>query len=215
METELARRNPLSLHAISWLPNSGKPVSHLVILLHGWGADANDLVPLASMLELSGCQFLFPNAPFDHPSVPGGRAWYSLETAEYTGLDESRQQLLDWLASLESTTGIPLANTFLCGFSQGGAMTLDVGLSLPLAGLGVLSGYLHAEPRLGTGETPPVLIIHGIQDQVVPVSAARRSRDGLLGMGVSVDYHELNMGHEIPIPVLTILRGFLRDRIGQ
>jgi phospholipase/carboxylesterase len=165
------------------------------------------------MLELSGCQFLFPNAPFEHPSVPGGRAWYSLETAEYTGLDESRQQLRDWLVSLPDTTGIPLENTFLCGFSQGGAMVLDVGLSLPIAGLGVLSGYLHGEPRLGTGETSPVFIIHGIQDQVVPVSAARRSRDLLQSLGVSVEYHELNMGHEIPIPVLTLLRGFLRGRI--
>jgi phospholipase/carboxylesterase len=184
-----------------------------VILLHGWGADANDLAPLASMLDLPGCQFLFPNAPFPHPNVPGGRAWYSLETAEYTGLEESRQQLRDWLSSLEATTGIGIANTFLCGFSQGGAMTLDTGLSLSLGALCVLSGYLHAEPRLGTGKTPPVLIVHGIQDAVVPVAAARRSRDILEDTGVPVEYHELNMGHEIPIPVLSILRRFLRERI--
>jgi phospholipase/carboxylesterase len=182
-------------------------------MLHGWGADANDLAPLASMLDLVDCQFLFPNAPFPHPGVPNGRAWYSLDTAEYTGVEESRQQLHDWILSLEGTTGIPLANTFLCGFSQGGAMTLDVGLSLPLAGLCALSGYLHAEPHLRTGEMPSVLIVHGLQDQVVPVAAARRSRDLLLGLGVPVEYHELNMGHEIPIPVLTILRGFLRARV--
>lgn len=183
-------------------------------MLHGWGADANDLAPLGAMLDLANCQFLFPNAPFPHPQVPNGRAWYALDTAEYQGLDESYQQLYDWLSSLEETTGIPLENTFLCGFSQGGAMALNVGLSLPLGGLCALSGYLHAEPGLGENGTPPVLIIHGIQDQVVPIAAARQAKDLLLGLGVSVDYHELNMGHEIPIPVLTILRGFLREKVG-
>ncbi|WP_422661990.1 alpha/beta hydrolase [Pannus brasiliensis] len=200
---------------MSWLPSNGQTASHLVIMLHGWGADAKDLHPLASMLDLPGCQFLFPNAPFPHPSVPGGLAWYSLDTAEYTGLEESKQQLRDWLVSLEENTGIPLENTFLCGFSQGGAMTVDVGLSLPLAGLCVLSGYLHAEPHIGTEETPDVLIVHGLQDMVVPVAVARRSRDLLRAMGVPVEYHELNMGHEIPIPVLTLLRSFLRDRVAN
>ena len=180
-------------------------------MLHGWGADAMDLAPLASMLDLADCQFLFPNAPFDHPQVPGGRAWYALETSDYQGLVVSRQQLHDWIISLESTTGIPLERTFLTGFSQGGAMTLDVGLSLPLAGLGSLSGYLHSEPHPQGPQN--VLIVHGKQDPVVPIAAARQARDLLLGLGVNVEYHELNMGHEIPIPALTILRQFLRNRL--
>ncbi|MFN4850213.1 alpha/beta hydrolase, partial [Microcystis sp.] len=165
-------------------------------MLHGWGADAMDLAPLASMLDLADCQFLFPNAPFDHPQVPGGRAWYALETSDYQGLAASRQQLQDWIISLEATTGIPLERTFLTGFSQGGAMTLDVGLSLPLAGLGSLSGYLHGEPHPQGPQN--VLIVHGKQDPVVPIAAARQARDLLLGLGVNVEYHELNMGHEIP-----------------
>jgi phospholipase/carboxylesterase len=180
-------------------------------MLHGWGADASDLAPLAGMIDLADCQFLLPNAPFEHPQVPGGRAWYALETSDYQGLKASRQQLSDWIVSLEATTGIPLNRTFLSGFSQGGAMTLDVGLSLPLAGLCSLSGYLHGEPHPQGSKS--VLIIHGKQDTVVPIAVARQARDLLLGLGVNVEYHELNMGHEIPIPALTILRKFLRDRL--
>jgi phospholipase/carboxylesterase len=77
--------------------------------------------------------------------------------------------------------------------------------------LGSLSGYLHSEPYPQGPQN--VLIVHGKQDPVVPIAAARQARDLLLGLGVNVEYHELNMGHEIPIPALTILRQFLRNRL--
>ena len=152
---------------------------------------------------------LFPNAPFPHPHVPGGRAWYSLENKEYTGLAESRQQLREWLQTLENSTNVPLSSTILGGFSQGGAMTLDVGLNLPLAGLCCLSGYLHSKPQATNSGFPPVLIIHGRQDQVVPIQAAQRARDELTALGVDVEYHEFNMGHEIQLEVLELVSRFI------
>ncbi|MFP3422695.1 hypothetical protein R0K19_25330, partial [Bacillus sp. SIMBA_161] len=79
------------------------------------------------------------------------------------GLNQSRQILTQWLSSLESRTGIPPQRTFLIGFYQGGAMTLDVGFTFPFAGLGSLSGYLH--PQVNIPEiAPPTLIIHGTED---------------------------------------------------
>jgi phospholipase/carboxylesterase len=69
--------------------------------------------------------------------------WYDLEREDYKGLAQSQEMLTEWLQSLENLTGIPLASTILCGFSQGGAMTLDVGLTLPLAGLICLSHRCH------------------------------------------------------------------------
>ncbi|MDV2998585.1 MAG: Carboxylesterase 2 [Chroococcopsis gigantea SAG 12.99] len=183
-------------------------------MLHGWGADAGDLSPLATLLDLPGCWFLLPNAPFNHPQVANGRAWYALETDDYDGLEESCQLLVDWLLGLETTTGISLANTFLCGFSQGGAMTLDVGLSFPLAGLACLSGYLHGQPHPCEESIPPVLIVHGTGDMVVPVTAAQKTRDLLTMQGVSVEYHELPMGHEIPPPALKTLEQFIKSKIG-
>lgn len=199
----------MSLDIISLAPNSDQSPTHLMIFLHGWGADAKDLVPLASMLDLQNYQFLFPNAPFPHPQVPGGRAWYALENSSYQGLNESKEMLISWLLSLEAQTGVSLDKTVLSGFSQGGAMTLDVGLSLPLAGLCSLSGYLHATPEVAATPIPPVFIAHGRQDQVVPIAAAQQARDVLTALGVTVDHHEFNMGHEISLPVLAQLRQFL------
>ncbi|AFY79405.1 putative esterase [Pleurocapsa sp. PCC 7327] len=202
----------MSLEAISIPPASGNRPTHLFIALHGWGADARDLAPLASMFNLPDYQFLFPNAPFPHPQVPGGKAWYALETEDYAGILESRQMLFDWLVSLESETGVPLERTILSGFSQGGAMILDIGLNLPVAGLCSMSGYLHAKPQASNSPLPPILIVHGRQDPVVPVQAARQARDELTAIGATVEYHEFDMGHEIRPAVLDLLQQFILAR---
>ncbi len=152
---------------------------------------------------------MFPEGLLPHPSAPGGWMWYDFG-AGYQGLDHSRQALTDWLKSLPTSTGIPLSRTVLTGFSQGAAMTLDVGLSLPLAGLIGLSGYLHP-PAIPHGQTiPPSLLVHGRQDQVVPLRAAQEARDRLTALGARVEYHEIEMGHEIKPAVLTLIRNFVQ-----
>lgn len=197
-----------SLSTITIPPTTGQPPTGTIVCLHGYGANAQDLASLAPYLKLYDYQFIFPDAPFPHPQVPGGKAWYSFENND--GLTESQQILTDWISSLENNTGVPLSRTILSGFSQGGAMTLDVGLKFPLAGLVSLSGYLHS----GAGETktdsfPPVLIVHGEQDMVVPVNAAQNARTTLTNLGVAVEYQEFNMGHEVTLEVLNLMRSFV------
>lgn len=203
----------LSLESITVAPTSGKPPTGLIVALHGWGANAEDLASLAPFVNLPDYQFLFPNAPYPHPYGNGGRAWYDLDRENmYKGLPESRQMLIDWLQSLETSTGVPLSQTVLGGFSQGGAMTLDAGLDLPLAGLMSLSGYLHPRQVTPTSATfVPTLIVHGRQDTVVPLAAAIKAKTTLESLGVAVEYHEFDMGHEIRPEVLSILRNFVRN----
>jgi len=181
----------------------------LVVILHGWGANAQDVASLISFLDLPNYQFLLPNAPFSHPQVPGGKMWYDLGREDYKGLAQSQDLLSEWLKSLEKTTGIPLESTILMGFSQGGAMTLDVGLTLPLAGIASLSGYLHRTPQDVEPPLPSVMIAHGRQDSVVPLSAAHKVRDYLLNLGVPMQYKEFDMGHEILPEVLEVVRDFI------
>ena len=177
--------------------------------MHGWGANAQDLAPLVPLLNLPNYQFLLPNAPFSHPQVPGGKMWYDLEREDYKGLTLSQQVLTSWLTSLPSTTGIPLESTVLSGFSQGGAMALDVGLTLPMAGLICMSGYLHRTPQEIEPPLPSVLIVHGRQDTVVPLSAAQRVRDYLISLGTPMQYKEFDMGHEIRPEVVELIRDFI------
>jgi phospholipase/carboxylesterase len=204
----------MSLQSISIPPGTGKPVA-AIVALHGWGANARDLTSLAPAFNLPDYQFIFPDAPFPHPQVPGGKMWYDLQGNDSQGLIKSRQLLREWLLSLESSTGIPLSSTILGGFSQGGAMTLDVGLTLPLGGLICLSGYLHSMSPASDAALPPVLIVHGTRDTVVPVSAAVRARDSLTAWGTSVRYQEFNMGHEIQPEVVDLMRSFVVETVSK
>lgn len=196
--------------------------SHLFVGLHGWGANAQDLAGLSPYMNLSDCQMIFPDAPFPHPQASGGKMWYGFpvgydfsdvyDLEQQADLQSSRQQLRNWLRSLADQTGIPLSRTILAGFSQGGAMTLDVGLSLPLAALIVMSGYLHGSLRIeDSAETPPVFVVHGRFDPVVPLAAAHQTRDHLQKAGVAVQYHEFDMGHEIQMPALAQIRSFVQE----
>lgn len=175
-----------------------------------------NLAGLASCLELpDDYQFVFPNAPFPHFQVPEGRAWYALETEQFLGLQDSRQALQEWLKTLADGTGFPPSQTILGGFSQGGAMTLDVGRSMGFAGLMSLSGYLHFDPGLNEESkvTSPVLIVHGNQDRVVPLTAGWQARDYFQKNHAQVQYHELEMGHEIPPDVWRIIREFVLETL--
>jgi phospholipase/carboxylesterase len=201
----------MTLDFIRISPQTTKTPLGLIVILHGWGANAEDVASLLPHINLPEYEFLLPNAPYPYPYNNNGRAWYDLRDDKmYEGLVASRQLLIDWLQSIPTTTGVPLSKTILAGFSQGGAMTLDVGLSLPLAGLAVISGYLH--PQVSTIEKrhfPRTLIMHGTQDQVVPLSAAIKSQQVAQSLGVPVEYHQFDTGHEISLSMLKVLRTFV------
>ncbi|MGH1397282.1 MAG: alpha/beta hydrolase [Trichormus sp.] len=195
-------------------PANSQPPTGLVVTLHGWGANAEDVAGLVPHLNLPNYHFVLPNAPFPFPHSPLGRAWYDLSVENiYQGLEESREILLKFLLSLEASTGVPLSRTVLSGFSQGGAMTLDVGSKLPLAGLVVMSGYLHPDALSTKNNLPPILIMHGRRDEVVPLQAAATARDTVASLGVVAEYHEFDTGHEINLQMLNVARNFILKRI--
>ncbi len=207
----------MSLRALS---AGDSTASYLLILLHGWGANAEDVAGIAPYMQLANYKMLFPDAPHAHKvgngmGAPDGRMWYALPEVfsfdqpctHQTDLQYSRQLLLDWLNSLPQQTGIPLEKTVLGGFSQGGAMTLDIGMGLPVAGMMILSGYSHG-PLSSPSSPRPILLVHGRQDPVVPIAQAHRSKAELSKLSVNVDYYEVNMGHEINLQVLEIAKNF-------
>jgi phospholipase/carboxylesterase len=212
-----------TLYAISLPPTSGRSPQGSVVLLHGWGANCHDLLGLAEFMDLSDYQLVFPEAPFPHPYNPIGKMWYDLpqdyrflgkpEFGDRPDLAASRQQILEFLTDLARTSKIPLSRTILGGFSQGGAMTLDVGVRLPLAGLMILSGYLHAPLQPQQSSLPSALMIHGKQDSVVPLQAAHYARESLKTLGVTPHYQEYDMGHEIQPVVLQQLQRFVKERL--
>ena len=205
-----------SLEVISIPANTETPAGTIAIL-HGWGANYEDLGDLAPYFNLPEYQFIFPNGIFDHQFTETGKMWYSFTGAgqfterSITELATSRTVLSDWIKTLPTTTGVPLSRTWIAGFSQGGAMTLDIGLNLPVAGLIVMSGYLHPNQSKPLAAAPPVLIVHGRQDDVVPITAARKTHERLSEWGIDVKYQEFDMGHSIVPEVLKVVRNFVKN----
>ncbi|MBM0743303.1 alpha/beta hydrolase [Phormidium sp. CLA17] len=210
-----------TLYTISVPPKSGQPPQGVIVLLHGWGSNCQDIAALANYMDLPDYQLMFPDAPFPHPYNPVGKMWYALpqdysflgkpEFGDRADLSTSRQRLIEFLTHLTQTSNVPLSRTILGGFSQGGAMTLDVGVRLPLAGLMILSGYLHAPLQPPQTPLPPTLMIHGRQDQVVPLPAAHQARARLQALGVTPQYQEYDMGHEIQPMVLNQMQSFVKE----
>jgi len=215
----------LSLNAIAITPNissSSNVSDRLLVLLHGWGANAQNVAGLIEAINMIAIPFkgLLPDAPFNHPMVPGGKQWYGFppnydfrrphDFAAQPDLIESRQQLKNWMESLPAQTGIPLEKTIMGGFSQGGAMTLDVGPQLPLAAMLILSSYSHAPiPTCVTSR--PVLVIHGRQDPVVPLAKALDTKAQLERQQLPVTYREFDMGHEVSLDALSVASQFCQD----
>ena len=195
-----------------------------VMLLHGFGAPADDLVPLAQVLDVRA-QFSFPAAPIDMgPQYFGGRAWWMLdpdvfdhperdrsnETPE--GLPAAREQIL---AAIEKIDG-PLV---IGGFSQGAMLACDVALhtNRPLAGLVLMSATLINAPewrKLAPARKGlPVFQSHGTRDPLLTFEAAEKLRDLLLEAGLGVEFHPFRGGHEIHADVMAQLAAFLNQRI--
>lgn len=184
-----------------------------VILMHGRGADANDLADLAPMLDTpDGARFVLPNAPKPFEPYPGmtfGWTWFDGWPPRLESVKASREILLKFYA--EITAKYPTTSLIVSGFSQGAMMALDTGLRATqnVKGIAAMSGGLYEEDLPALRTDIPILITHGTMDDVVPVNYARRARLILEDAGLSVDYHEYPMGHQIVMEEVAIVKEFL------
>ncbi len=185
--------------------------SHRLILLHGWGADAEDLLPLGKIL-LKNCdkevELLSLNAPKKNPQGIG-RKWYELFPADWIEAQEAIDELQNRLKN-HCSKGIPIEKTILLGFSQGGAMAIASGSKLPFAGLIGCSAYPHPD-FVPNPPTPPIFLIHGKQDNVVPVDAAEKLLKIFHQIGTDIELKTFDGGHEIPQDLHNELLAFLQN----
>ncbi|HEV7767406.1 MAG TPA: dienelactone hydrolase family protein [Thermoanaerobaculia bacterium] len=189
----------------------------MVVMIHGRGADMNDLADLAPMLDAAGgCRFVFPNAakPFEpYPGMAMGWTWFEGWPPQHESLVESRAEMLRFLDEVTAKYPTPEGQLIVAGFSQGALMALDAGLrtTQKLAGIIAMSGglYEHDLIDLRSRAGVPVFIGHGADDDVVPVVNARRARRLLEDAGIDVEYHEYPMSHQVAAEEAGDVRGFV------
>ncbi|MDC3069610.1 esterase [Prochlorococcus sp. AH-736-D21] len=152
---------------------SSQTATHRIILVHGWGADASDLLTIGTEItEKINFDFevISLRAPGFHPSGQG-RQWYGLYPHDWIGAEVEVNKLIVTLKEFD-TEQISLEKTILLGFSQGAAMVIDAGFKLNLGLIVACSGYPHPNWLPGK-KCPPLIISHGKFDDVVPIEASR------------------------------------------
>ena len=194
----------------------GSPeASFRLVLLHGWGADAEDLMPLGQQLNhINGqsLELISLRAPFIHQSGYG-RQWYDLFPADWTLVPTAISDLKQRLEQV-STSLIPIERTVLLGFSQGGAMALASGCELPLAGIIACSAYLHPGWVCPTSP-PPVYLFHGDRDEIVPREASEKILTLLETNQANVNLSIFSGGHEIPAFIVNKIQHYIEFIINQ
>src|SRR5207245_1943089 len=189
----------------------------LVFVLHGRGADANDLADLAPMMG-GGYRFIFPNAPEPFEPAPGfqfGYMWFEGWPGELDSIKKSRDILLIFIDEILRRYATPPGKVILSGFSQGGLMSLDVGFRTKqkIAGIVVMSGALYEDDPPPFSRDIPVLMVHGTEDDMIPVLAARRTRRILESHGLKLEYHEFPMGHFVTPESIAVVAEFVRKSL--
>jgi len=202
-------------------PLSGLQPDALVILIHGYGSNGDDLISLAGMIRpsLPNAAFVAPNAPSQLPHMAAAYQWWPIQTfsmaeraagaaAAAAGLDAFITQELE-------RAGLTSDRLLLVGFSQGTMMALHVGLrrTEPIAGIIGISGMLVAPERLEADIRirPPVLLVHGTQDDVVPFGSMEQASTALAAAGVSVETHASpGVGHNVGPDGLAAATAFAR-----
>ena len=189
-------------------PRDGGAAKQAVVLLHGYGSDGRDLIGLGSYWRdlLPDALFVAPNAPYPCDVVAGGYQWFPLdvERPDYRldGAVAVRPVIVKFLDDLWAQTRLGPGNTILGGFSQGAMMALHVGTTMerPLMGVLAFSGALIASPNFGEDRfaKPPVCLVHGDADPVVPPALSAQADVLLRSKGFPVSYHvSRGAGHTI------------------
>jgi phospholipase/carboxylesterase len=206
-------------------PADGQAPRSLVILLHGYGSNGDDLIGLAPhwRAALPHTLFLAPNAPQPCPGAPGGRQWWPLTSltpqARAAGVRVSAPDLNGFIDGQLARHGLGEDRLALVGFSQGTMMALHVGprRAKALAGLVGYSGML-ADPDALAAEglsKPPVLLIHGDADPVLPVASLVEAERALTELGFPVRTHVSHrLGHSIDEAGLRLGGQFLVEALG-
>ena len=189
-------------------PATSEVTKQLVIFVHGYGADGQDLIGLAPYFarHLPDAAFVAPNGPQRCDMSPMGFQWFAISqfdaSSRLNGVLEAAPILNQFIDQELENHGLKDENILLVGFSQGTMMSLHVGLrrERQLAGILGYSGLLAGPELIGDEikSKPPILLIHGDQDEMLPVQHLHDAVDALSGAGLNLEWHvSQGAGHTI------------------
>jgi phospholipase/carboxylesterase len=196
-------------------PASGGAARSIVILVHGYGSNGEDLIGLAPYWRdtLADTVFVAPNAPEPGPDAPGGYQWWPVWNPDRAAGVRGAAAVLDTFIDTElARYGLSEDRLALVGFSQGTMLALHVAprRERQLAGVVAYSGMLIDPEETDLRTRPPVLLVHGDADPMVPVAAFHNTETALRRLGFQLSTHVSHgLGHSIDMDGLRLGGAFL------
>jgi phospholipase/carboxylesterase len=215
----------LSLHHMTRFPASREAspttdsVYPTILALHGRGSNERDLIGLAPYLPK---EFLWISPRGTFTLGPSSYEWFQITQIgkpDPARLANSLQTLDTFIDEIIASCPVDKNKLYLLGFSQGSIVSMSYALTKPqrVAGVIAQSGYIPQESGLQFDEAgvkdKPFILTHGVQDPLLPVDWARRSRDTLEKIEVNLEYHEFNMGHQVKEESLAVINTWLEKQL--
>jgi phospholipase/carboxylesterase len=222
--------NQLSLHHLTHFPASPSPFDSLratpeadsvfptIVALHGRGSNESDLIDLVPYLPQ---KFLWISPRGTFTLGTNSFEWFQISQIgkpDPTRLANALNTLDTFIDEIIANYPVNKNKLYLLGFSQGSILSMSYALTKPqrIAGVIAQSGYIPHESGLQIDEVgiknKPFILTHGIQDPMLPVDWARRSRDTLQKLETNLEYHEFNMGHQVSEESLSVINTWLEKQ---
>jgi phospholipase/carboxylesterase len=205
-------------------PRSNRQAEQLFFIFHGWGADGGNLLDIGVSFS-----YAFPDAEIHLPNGiepcsanPNGHQWFNLESwdkkALTPGVEKAAILVTEYIRETSEHAGIDAKNIVLIGFSQGAMLAIHLGLTQPNLCNSVVafSGHLIQFPDQVIADPPRCILIHGEEDDVVPVELMKESHKVLKEKGITVEgYCMDNLGHSISQEGLDLATQFLQKNLNK
>ena len=189
-----------------------------IIALHGWKGDEYVFEQVAKLIKLENSEWFFPRAPYK--AYPGeGNSWFGGNDETGWEFDKTFDGMNDLINKIQKR-GYSSSKIFLIGFSQGACLAIDFALRLPfsIGGIVAIAGFIKFKERFleeaskESGDTP-ILLMHGNQDDIIPIKAGKTAYNILHGRGYPIYFESYNAKHKNPLKKMSLINEFINQPI--
>ena len=189
-----------------------------IIGLHGWTGNEDSFEPVSKMINLDNVKWYFPRAPYKS-GVGKGYSWFSGSDEKGWDVDKTWKGMHDLLAIIQSD-GFKPNEIYLMGFSQGACLAIEFALRLPYAigGIIPIAGFIKFKEKLLEDRTEeskgtPILLLHGRQDEIIPLTASETAYNILSKLEHPLYFEAYDATHKIPLDIAPMIKDFISDSI--
>ena len=189
-----------------------------IIALHGWKGDEYVFEQVAKLIKLENSEWFFPRAPYKADSGEGN-SWFGGNDETGWEFDKTFDGMNDLINKIQKR-GYSSSKIFLIGFSQGACLAIDFALRLPfsIGGIVAIAGFIKFKERFleeaskESGDTP-ILLMHGNQDDIIPIKAGKTAYNILRGRGYPIYFESYKAKHKIPLKKMNLINEFINQPI--